>query len=169
MQQAILNLNIKIIMSAENNKLNINTVREFNLERYLGTWYEIARFDHRFEKNLKNVKANYSIKDNGMIKVVNTGFNSEQNRNSKIIGKAKTTKTTGLLKVSFFWFFYSDYRVLALGDNYDWALVGAGKSDKYLWILSRTEVLTKETLSVILSEAEQRGYNTKRLIYNQKS
>jgi len=149
--------------------LNISTVREFNLDRYLGTWYEIARFNHRFERNLTNVKANYSLKDNGMIKVVNTGFNSEQKRNSKIIGKAKTTKTTGLLKVSFFLFFYSSYRVLALGDNYEWALVGAGKSDKYLWILSRTEAMPKETLSAILSEADQRGYDTKKLIYNQPS
>jgi lipocalin len=69
------------------------------------------------------------------------------------------------LKVSFFWIFYADYRVLALGDDYEWALVSAGRSDKYLWILSRTEKLADDTLKGILSEAQRRGFDAGRLIF----
>nr|MBP6527363.1 lipocalin family protein [Prevotella sp.] len=81
-----------------------------------------------------------------------------------VVGKAKTTSIPGLLRVSFFWIFYSDYRVLALGENYNWALVG-GSSSKYLWILSRTSILPDEDLALAISEASRRGYNTARLIY----
>jgi apolipoprotein D and lipocalin family protein len=157
-----------IFKSRERHLVDIATVRDFDLSKYLGTWYEIARYDHRFESGLTEVKAEYTLLLNGMIKVVNSGFNTVKGKRSEIIGKAKTTAFSGLLRVSFFWFFYSDYRVLALGDNYAWSLVGGGCSDKYLWILSRTETLPEETLSAILSEAERRGYDTKRLIFNEK-
>lgn len=144
------------------------TVTDFDLSRYAGRWYEIARYDHRFEHGLTNVTAEYSVMDDGSIKVFNAGLQAKTGKKSEIIGRAKTTGTTGLLRVSFFWKFYSDYRVMALAEDYTWALVGAGKSDRYLWILSRTETLNDDTLKTILAEAERRGYDTQRLITDNK-
>jgi apolipoprotein D and lipocalin family protein len=86
------------------------------------------------------------------------------NRFERAVGKAKTTSVPGLLRVSFFWIFYSDYRVLAVDENYNWALVG-GSSSKYLWILSRISKLSEEDMALIISEASRRGYDTSRLIY----
>jgi len=148
------------------NSINIAPVKEFDLNRYLGKWYEIARFDHRFERGLTKVMAEYTQRADGKIEVVNSGFNAAKNAPSRIVGKAKTTSVAGLLRVSFFWIFYSDYRVLALGDDYEWALVGAGNADKYLWILSRTATLPSDTLNAILSEAKSRGFDTDKLIFN---
>lgn len=150
---------------SKRNAVDVQTVQKFELERYLGTWYEIARYDHSFERGLTSVKAQYVRRDDGMIKVVNTGFDAKRGQQKEVIGKAKTTSAPGMLKVSFFWIFYADYRVLALGDDYEWALVSAGRSDKYLWILSRTEKLADDTLKGILSEAQRRGFDTGRLIF----
>ena len=147
-------------------KIDITPVQKFDLDRYLGRWYEIARFDHRFERGLSEVSAEYTAQNNGMIKVLNSGFKAKIGKRSQIVGRAKTTEVAGVLRVSFFWIFYSDYRVLALGDNYEWALVGSGDSGKYLWILSRTEVLPKETVEKIIAEAERRGFDTKKLLFS---
>ena len=147
-------------------KIDITPVQKFDLDRYLGRWYEIARFDHRFERGLSEVSAEYTAQKNGMIKVLNSGFKAKLGKRSQIVGRAKTTDVAGVLRVSFFWIFYSDYRVLALGDNYEWALVGSGDSGKYLWILSRTEVLPKETVEKIIAEAERRGFDTKKLLFS---
>ena len=147
-------------------KIDITPVQKFDLDRYLGRWYEIARFDHRFERGLSEVSAEYTAQNNGMIKVLNSGFKAKLGKRSQIVGRAKTTDVAGVLRVSFFWIFYSDYRVLALGDNYEWALVGSGDSGKYLWILSRTEVLPKETVEKIIAEAERRGFDTKKLLFS---
>jgi apolipoprotein D and lipocalin family protein len=146
-------------------KIDITPVQKFDLNRYLGRWYEIARLDNWFERGLSDVTAEYIPQNNGMIKVLNSGFNAKKGKRSQAVGRAKTTDVAGVLRVSFFWIFYSDYRVLALGDNYEWALVGSGRSGKYLWILSRTKVLSKETMEIIISEAERRGYNTKQLLF----
>ena len=150
---------------SKRNAVDVQTVQKFELERYLGTWYEIARYDHSFERGLTSVKAQYVRRDDGMIKVVNTGFDAKRGQQKEVIGKAKTTSAPGMLKVSFFWIFYADYRVLAFGDDYEWALVSAGRSDKYLWILSRTEKLADDTLKGILSEAQRRGFDAGRLIF----
>ena len=147
-------------------KIDITPVQKFDLDRYLGRWYEIARFDHRFERGLSEVSAEYTAQNNGMIKVLNSGFKAKIGKRSQIVGRAKTTDVAGVLRVSFFWIFYSDYRVLALGDNYEWALVGSGDTGKYLWILSRTEVLPKETVEKIIADAERRGYDTKKLLFS---
>jgi apolipoprotein D and lipocalin family protein len=146
--------------------VDLSTVKEFVLERYLGWWHEIARYDHRFERGLTQVLAEYTQLADGVIGVVNTGFNSVKRRPSRILGKAKVTEVPGLLRVSFFWRFYSDYRVLALGDNYDWALVSAGRGDRFLWILARTEKLPQETLDLVLATARKRGFDTGKLIFD---
>ena len=145
--------------SSTNQKFDDTLVQEFDLTRYMGKWYEIARLDHRFERGLNDVTAEYSLYDNGMVKVVNSGFDEERNVRRTVIGKAKETATPGLLRVSFFWIFYSDYRILALGDNYEWALVASGRSHLYFWILSRISALPNDLFDHILDEVRKRGYD----------
>ncbi len=147
-----------------NHRLDRTTVASLDLNRYLGRWFEIARFDVRFERNLEQVEAVYELRADGRIRVVNSGIDSVTGNRREAVGKAHTTKQTGRLRVSFFWIFYSDYNVLALGDNYEWALVGS-RSPRYLWILSRTPQLDPATLDRIVAEARRRGYDTSKLHY----
>ncbi len=150
--------------------MNQPGIEQFDLQRYLGQWYEIARYDHRFERGLEGVTATYSLRDDGKIKVVNAGYkNSLDGKYKEAVGKAKTTDVPGKLKVSFFWFFYADYIILELDDDYQWALIGSS-SDNYLWILSRTPQLDERTKEHILAKARARGYDTSKLIWvKQKS
>lgn len=144
-------------------KVDNSTVASLDPERYLGKWYEIARFDHGFERGLDFATAEYSMtNDCKSVKVVNRGIKDGKLKTSN--GKAKFTDTPGLLRVSFFGPFYSDYRVMMLSDNYDYALVGS-KSGKYLWILSRTKQLPVNVETKILDEATSRGYNIEDLIW----
>lgn len=158
---------VMLISGCQSNSqtMNKSTVKEFDLNRYLGTWYEIARFDHRFERGLVGVTATYSLRDDGKIRVLNQGFkNSLEGKHSSAEGKAKTTGEPGKLKVSFFWIFYADYLILELDTNYRWALIGS-TSDKYLWILSRTPELDEAITRQILDKAQARGYDTSKLIW----
>lgn len=133
-----------------------------DLNKYLGKWYEIARLDHSFERDMQRVMAEYVLMPDGKIKVINTGYRDGKFKES--IGKAKLTETPGLLRVSFFMNFYSDYRVLMIDKDYNYVLVG-GNSPKYLWILSRTPQLDATTLQKIIDVAEDKGYDTENLIY----
>ena len=137
------------------------TVSDFDLQSFMGRWYEIARFDHSFERGLSDVTADYALGEDGMVEVINTGMRGGVER--RAVGRAKTTKQTGQLRVSFFWIFYSDYNILEMGEQGEWALVGS-RSPQYLWILSRTPSLPKDTLDQIMQRAERRGYNTEKLI-----
>ena len=141
-------------------------IPSINLDRYLGKWYEVARFDHFFEKGLDNCTAMYEYNENGTVKVTNTGWNGEDWKES--IGKAKTTATPALLRVSFFGPFFSDYRVLMVDEDYSVALVG-GSNDKYLWILARQPQLDSVVLNSVLKEAQRRGYNTNNLVWVDQS
>ena len=142
--------------------LDKSTVKTLDLSSYLGTWYELARFDHTFERGMQEVMAFYELRDDGKIDVINSGI---KNGKYKVAyGKAKLTDETGVLRVSFFGPFYSDYRVLMLDEDYEYALVG-GKNDKYLWILSRNPELEDEDYDKILTEASRRGYDISRLIW----
>ena len=143
-------------------KVNNSTITNLEPQRYLGKWYEIARYDHKFERGLNFATANYSLMDNGKIKVVNSGIKDGKLKSS--IGKAKFTDNPGLLRVSFFGPFYSDYRIMLLSKDYKYALVGS-KSAKYLWILSRTPAVPEGTLNHILVEAANRGYDISKLIW----
>ncbi len=144
-------------------------VSEFDLSRYVGKWYEIARFENRFERGLESVTAQYIERSDGSIEVVNRGFNTSTGEWSEAIGRAKESSVKGLLRVSFFLFFYSDYRILALGlgddsstSQYQWALVGS-KSPKYLWILARESTLPPSTIDYIIEIMEAKGYDSSRL------
>lgn len=145
------------------------TVKPFDLQRYLGKWYEVARFDVSFERGLEYVTAEYSLKPDGMVKVLNSGTN-EKGVRKEAIGKAKIPdkNNPSHLKVSFFWFFYADYLILDLDQkDYSYSLVGS-KSDKYLWILSRTPSLPKETLDKIIKKAQNLGYDTSKLHFTKQ-
>lgn len=141
-------------------------VENFEVNRYLGTWYEVARFDFRFEKDLDNTSANYTLDKKGNVIVLNSGYNFVKKKWSKADGLAKFrgVKNIAALKVSFFGPFYSGYNVIALDEHYQYALI-AGKSLDYLWILSRTKELPDEIKTEYLKIAEDIGYDTSRLIW----
>lgn len=144
---------------------NEPTVKQLDLKRFMGKWYEIARFDHRFEKGMTHVTADYSMLPDGKIKVVNRGIKAGKPK--EITGKAKQpdpVKYPGRLEVSFFLWFYSDYYVFEVDKNYQYALIGSS-SDKYLWILSRTPQLSETTLKRLLRNIKQRGYDLSKLVY----
>jgi apolipoprotein D and lipocalin family protein len=141
-------------------------VQPFDKEKYLGKWYEIARMDFRFERNLNNTTANYSINSDGSIKVDNRGFNYKTMEWKQAIGKAKfiSEQNVAKLKVSFFGPFYSGYNVIALDNEYKYALV-AGKNLSYLWILSRYTTIPEDIKRNYLTIAEKLGYKTSALVW----
>jgi lipocalin len=145
--------------------LDKTTVKSLDLNRYLGTWYEIARFPHSFEKNLVGVTATYSLREDGKIKVLNQGYkNTLDGELSKAEGKAKIPDPLkpANLKVSFFWIFYAEYNVLELDENYQYAMIGSS-SAKYFWILSRTPQMDDTTYEMLLEKAQKRGYDLSKL------
>lgn len=139
-----------------------SSVKKLDLDRYLGKWYEVARFNHSFERDMQHCTATYMLQKDGTIKVTNSGMKNGKWKSS--VGKAKVTETPGLLRVSFFGPFYSDYRVLMLAPDYSYALVG-GSDDDYLWILSRTPHMKDDVLLKLVTEAHRRGYDTEKLIW----
>jgi apolipoprotein D and lipocalin family protein len=143
----------------------IEPVRDFSVERYLGTWYEIARLDHKFERGLSHVAAEYTLMDEGGLKVKNTGYSAADDRWQEAEGKAYFVEdaTTGYLKVSFQWPFYSSYVVFKLDDNYEYAYV-TGNDRDYLWLLSRTPQVDADVLADFKSTAEAKGFNLDDLI-----
>ena len=159
---------IFILTSCQHNKIMIDktTVTELDVNKYMGTWYEIARFQHSFEKDLTGVTATYKLRDDGKIDVINAGYKNtlagkykEANGVAKIPDRSKP----GQLKVSFFLFFYAEYNVLKLDtEKYQYALIGSSTAD-YLWILSRTPQLDETTYKNLVEEAQKRGYDTSKL------
>lgn len=141
-------------------------VKPFDTNKYLGKWYEIARMDFRFERNLNNTTANYSLNENGTIKVDNQGYNYVTGEWKQAIGKAKPAGQPGeaRLKVSFFGPFYSGYNVIALDREYKYALV-AGKNLSYLWILSRETSVPDDIKNSYLKIAQDLGFDVSALIW----
>ncbi|CAI1013533.1 outer membrane lipoprotein Blc [Serratia grimesii] len=149
---------------------NIKVVNDFDSKRYLGTWYEIARFDHRFERGLEQVTAHYSPREDGGLKVVNRGFNVQKQQWQESTGKAYFTGSpqVAALKVSFFGPFYGGYNVIELDANYRYALV-CGPNRGYLWILSRTPTLDAATRDRLVQTAKNNGFDTDKLIWVKQS
>jgi len=144
----------------------IPAVSPLDLDRYQGTWYEIMRLPNRFEEGLEQITANYTITDDGDLQVVNRGYNPETEEWEEADGKAwlPDPGTPGLLKVSFFWFFSSDYKVIALDqENYSYAMV-TSSSKKYLWILSRSRQLDNGILRMLIDKAKGYGFAVEELI-----
>ncbi|MDE7135270.1 MAG: lipocalin family protein [Muribaculaceae bacterium] len=159
---SILSVLLCLLAGCSKPTVDNSVVSNFDLNKYLGSWYEIARFDHSFERGMQQTKASYVLREDGKVDVLNTGMKGGKQSEAK--GVAKLTDTPALLRVSFWGPFYSDYRVMLLDDDYQYALVGSG-SDDYLWILSRTPQISDEIKAQLLTEAQKRGYDTDKLIW----
>jgi len=145
----------------------VEPVSGFELDRYLGTWYEIGRLDHRFERGLSEVTATYSLRDDGGVQVVNRGYKIDAGEWDEAVGKAYLVGDAdiGQLKVSFFGPFYGGYNVIGLDrTGYQYSLV-AGPDRSYLWILSRTPEMNPDSLQALVKKAEDLGFATSELIF----
>jgi apolipoprotein D and lipocalin family protein len=145
---------------------NVQPVDNFKLDKYLGKWYEIARLDHSFERGLTKVTAEYSLRDDGGVKVINRGYSAKEDRWKEAEGKAYFIKGSelGYLKVSFFGPFYGSYVVCELDrKNYQYALV-CGPNKSYLWILARDPLLKKEIRDNLIAKAAALGFDVSKLI-----
>lgn len=144
----------------------ITPVTEFDSARYLGKWYEIARLDHSFERGLKNVTAEYSLRDDGGIKVVNQGYSASNKAWQSAVGKAffVSGEDVGHLKVSFFGPIYGSYVVFELGSEYQYSFV-TSYNKSYLWLLAREPTVAQSVMDKFNTLAEQHGYKTDDLIY----
>lgn len=145
---------------------NIEPVKDFDANRYLGTWYEIARLDHSFEKGLEKVTARYSLREDGGIKVVNRGFDPSSRKWKESIGKAYFVDDshTGRLKVSFFGPFYGGYNIIFLGKDYSYSVV-CGPGRGYLWILAREPKIDEPLLAELVEKAKALGFDTDKLVF----
>ncbi|MGB1289790.1 MAG: lipocalin family protein [Porticoccaceae bacterium] len=144
----------------------IEPVDNFELNRYLGDWYEIARLDHSFECGLEAVKAEYSLRDDGGIRVINSGRDSKSQVAQQAEGRAYFVEEPNLghLKVSFFGPFFGSYVIFELDENYQYAFI-AGNSRDYLWLLARTPEVSEELIDQFISRASQLGFDTSQLIF----
>jgi lipocalin len=139
--------------------------KNFDIEKYMGRWYEVARFDHWFERGLSHVKTTYTLEDDGKVRVENSGVRPD-GKIKTVIGRAKMADDGNPmhLRVSFFLWFYSDYNILDIDPEYRYVLIGSS-SDSYLWILSRTPSLPADVKERLLNTARENGYDTSRLIW----
>lgn len=151
---------------------NVTPIKSFDTTQYLGTWYEIARLDHSFERNLEKVTATYSMRKDGGIQVINRGFNPETGQWKEAEGKAyfidppNTDQThTGRLKVSFFGPFYGAYNIIELDRPYYNYVMVCGPNKSYFWILSRTPQLAYPIKQELVATARELGFATEKLIY----
>ena len=148
-------------VSKEKSTESIPAVKSFDLQRYLGTWYEIARLPQSFENGLNKVTAVYTVRNDDKITVLNKGFDTAKGEWKEANGKArlKDTNAGGLLEVSFFWIFYADYKVIELDTiNYSYAMVTSSSKD-YFWILSRTPHLDDAIYDRLIRRADELGFN----------
>lgn len=150
-----------------NQKIDNSTIETLDVARFMGKWYEIARYDHRFEKDMTNVSATYTLLDNGRIEVLNAGYKNGEYKEIKGKAKQPNPDDPGKLKVSFFLWFYSDYYILDIAPDYSHVIIGSS-TDKHLWIMSREPVLPDNILSELIEKIRQRGYDTDRLVFSYK-
>lgn len=152
-----------------NGSPGVEPVGSFDLSRYLGRWYEIARLDHSFERGMDAVTAEYSMREDGGVKVVNRGYLTAQSEWKEAIGKAYFVKDpkTGFLKVSFFGPFYGSYVIFELDtENYQYSFV-SGPDTSYLWLLARTPEVEPAVLERFIARSRELGFDTDALIYPQ--
>lgn len=146
---------------------NVKPVEQFKLEKYLGKWYEIARLDHSFERGLSRVSADYSMRSDGGVRVINRGYSEKGKAWKDAEGKAYFVGRSdqGYLKVSFFGPFYGSYVICELDhENYQYSLV-CGPDTSYLWILARTPEIKKEVRDMLVAKAAALGFDTGKLIF----
>jgi apolipoprotein D and lipocalin family protein len=152
-------------ISCNRNKLISKPVQNFDINKYLGTWYEIARTDNKFEKGCTNVSAEYTMRSDGGINVINRCNVGDKSKKASGRGYFRNAKNIGSLKVAFFWPFYGNYNVIYIDKDYQYALVDGGSLD-YLWILSKTKTIPQEQKSQMLNIAKENGFNVDNLIYS---
>lgn len=170
MRKLLLILSTLILGGCLGTPESVKPVSEFELERYLGKWYEIARLDHSFERGLSQVSAEYSSKKGGGVLVVNRGYSDAKNEWKEAEGTAYfvNTSSEGYLKVSFFGPFYGSYIVFELDKkNYQYAFV-SGPTTNYLWLLARTPSVAPEIIQKFIAMSAERGFNTENVIYVQQ-
>jgi apolipoprotein D and lipocalin family protein len=158
---------VLLLVGCVNVPENITPVDNFNIERYLGKWYEIARLDHSFERGLTSVSAEYTLRSDGGLRVMNRGYSQKDNKWKELEGKGYFVngKDQGFLKVSFFGPFYGSYVVFDLDrENYSYALV-CDPDKSYLWLLARSPRLDDELKKRLVNKAAALGFDTKKLIY----
>ena len=146
---------------------NVEPVDNFDLDRYLGKWYEIARLDHSFERGLSKVTAEYSLRDDGGVRVINRGYSNTKGEWNEAEGKAYFVENndTGFLKVSFFGPFYGSYIIFELDhEDYQYSLI-SGPDESYLWILARTPDIDQSITDKLVSKAASSGFDTEKLIF----
>lgn len=144
----------------------VTPVGDFELDRYLGKWYEIARLDHSFERGLSRVTAEYSLREDGGVRVINRGFSADKGAWKAAEGKAYFVESEdlGYLKVSFFGPFYGSYIVFDLdSEQYQYAFV-SGPDTSYLWLLARTPSVSADVLGRFTDRAAELGFDTDALI-----
>jgi apolipoprotein D and lipocalin family protein len=145
--------------------IELRTVDHVDVKRYMGTWFEIAKLPQRFEKGLVGIKANYTLRPDGKVEVLNSGYKEDFNGKLKTIkGKAwvADTTTNAKLRVSFFWPFAGNYWIIELGKDYEYAVVG-DESRKYLWILSRTPQMNEALYNELLKRTQDKGFDISKL------
>jgi apolipoprotein D and lipocalin family protein len=146
---------------------NVQPVDGFNINRYMGTWYEIARLDHSFERGLTQVSAEYSLRDDGGVRVVNRGYSEKKKTWKEAEGKAYFVgrPDQGYLKVSFFGPFYGSYIIFDLDhQNYQYSLV-CGPDTSYLWLLARSPQMDQELKDILIAKAAALNFDTGKLIF----
>lgn len=158
-----------LVMACASKSNGIKPVSNFSLNKYLGSWYEIARFDFIHEKDMDNVTANYTLNDDGSVRVDNRGYDYKKGKWKESIGKAKFAgePSVGDLKVSFFGPFYSDYRIIRLDPDYNYSLV-VGKNYDYMWILSRTKTIPDDVKKDYVDFAKSLGFDVNKLVWTKQ-
>ncbi len=144
----------------------VTAVKNFKVKKFMGTWYEIARLDHRFERGMNTVIANYSLDRDGVITIKNSGYMVRRGewRYSEAKAFLVDEKNTGLLKVSYRWPFYAPYVIFKVETDYDYAFV-CGRDRSFLWLLSRTEYVDRDVIKEFEAAAKKLGFDTSELIY----
>lgn len=165
MKKLIILLTLLLLTGCTEKPKNVEPITNFELPRYLGTWHEIARLDHSFERGLEQITATYSMREDGGVKVINRGLKTKNGEWSQAEGKAYFVEApdVGYLKVSFFGPFYGSYIIFDL-DYEKYALI-SGPDLSYLWILSRTPHLDEATRARLIAKAKKAGFDTSKLIF----
>lgn len=167
MKKVILALSILLLSGCLGMPKTVTPVNNFQLENYLGKWYEVARLDHSFEEGLSHVTAEYQLRDDGGVSVINRGFNDAENEWQQAEGKAYFVgdEDEGYLKVSFFGPFYGSYVIFDLDHkDYQYAFI-SGPDHDYLWLLSRTPTVGPVVIEKFVREAKARGFDTHNIIF----
>lgn len=163
--KSLLLLSVAVLFGCTSKPEGVEPIQNFELKPYLGKWFEIARLDHSFERGLSNVTAEYELREDGGVTVINRGYSQEEQSWKQAEGKAYFVDepSTGHLKVSFFGPFYSSYIIFELGEDYDYAFI-SGYNRDYLWLLSRQPLVDSATLERFKQVARDKGFAVDELI-----